>query len=939
MNIHSWKPRSFNVNHYVEPTGQVVAFEESGRIMVEQTYSEWFHLITGQQAYPWQSRLAQDVECHNRPIRIPTGLGKTHGIFLAWLWHSVQCCTPNWPRRLVWCLPMRTLVEQTADAHREILGKLGLLWDGTVGHEGKVGVHILMGGIDSGEWHLHPEQPAVLIGTQDMLLSRALNRGYASGRARWPMEFGLLNQDCLWVMDEAQLMDVGLATSVQLQTFREQDASRGFRPCRTWWMSATLQPSWMETVDSRDHLPHLKGNGVSIPSDQRHESLWSISKPLKKVNIPAQGDKDHKKFADTIIQAHIETQPGPHGHITLAIVNTVAAATEVYDALSSLIKKLKSAIDLRLVHSRFRGLERRQWSQEFLAKRHCAPEVDRIIVATQVVEAGVDISATALVTQLAPWPSLVQRFGRAARYGGTAQVLVVDRGLTGDSCLPYAQHELDAARQALNMLDDVGLAHLEKVEADLAQNDPGLLAALYPYDPLHILTRRECDELFDTTADLSGSDLDISRFIRSGEDRDMLACWVDWPADKEGDPPPELQPLRDGLCPVPIKEGRKWLLEGGRLKADCRAWIWDYLDGRWRRLTGRDCYPGRTLLVDFAWGGYDPKSGFTGDKPHKGNPTFSIADGTRDSRDDEYAELAQDFEDESVWKWKTIATHGIEAAKQAATLGQSLGVPADVAHVLDLAGRLHDWGKAHPAFNSSILLTPGRPARMDLAKAPQEAWTKLSLLYCQDDTTGPRKGFRHELASTLAVFELLARFGSDHESLLGPYQELKAAGILDSPGIELPLETPPDSLLSDELRSLSGTSFNLLTYLIASHHGKVRGAWQGNHHDQDFPDDGRYCGTGQPLRGVREGDPLPAIDLSAVDGSIHVVPALSLHLDPAALGLSLRYGPSWRERVQGLIEHFGPFTLAWLETILRVADVRASRLDVPDPLLNQGGRS
>ena len=29
--------------------------------------------------------------------------------------------------------------------------------------------------------YLEPERPAVLIGTQDMLLFRALNRGYASG--------------------------------------------------------------------------------------------------------------------------------------------------------------------------------------------------------------------------------------------------------------------------------------------------------------------------------------------------------------------------------------------------------------------------------------------------------------------------------------------------------------------------------------------------------------------------------------------------------------------------------------------------------------------------------------------------------------------------------------------------------------------------------------
>ena len=83
-----------------------------------------------------------------------------------------------------------------------------------------------------------------------MLLSRALNRGYASARARWPMEFGLLNHDALWVMDEVQLMDVGLATSAQLQAFREEDREKGLRPCHTWWMSATLQPEWLRSVDT-----------------------------------------------------------------------------------------------------------------------------------------------------------------------------------------------------------------------------------------------------------------------------------------------------------------------------------------------------------------------------------------------------------------------------------------------------------------------------------------------------------------------------------------------------------------------------------------------------------------------------------------------------------------------------------------------------------------
>ena len=185
----------------------------------------WFaNLAGGNRPHPWQRALGEDGELRDRLIRIPTGFGKTAGTVLAWLWNRVKQNDDRWPRRLAFCLPMRVLVEQTESEVRKWLEKEGVLWDGTSDHAGKVGVHVLMGGADSGEWHLHPEQPAILIGTQDMLLSRALNRGYACPRARWPMEFGLLNHDCLWVLDEVQLMDVGLATSAQLQQFFQTDA-------------------------------------------------------------------------------------------------------------------------------------------------------------------------------------------------------------------------------------------------------------------------------------------------------------------------------------------------------------------------------------------------------------------------------------------------------------------------------------------------------------------------------------------------------------------------------------------------------------------------------------------------------------------------------------------------------------------------------------------
>jgi CRISPR-associated endonuclease/helicase Cas3 len=53
-----------------------------------------------------------------------------------------------------------------------------------------------------------------------MLLSRALMRGYGMSRFGWPIDFGLLHTDALWVFDEVQLMSAGLTTSAQLDAFR-----------------------------------------------------------------------------------------------------------------------------------------------------------------------------------------------------------------------------------------------------------------------------------------------------------------------------------------------------------------------------------------------------------------------------------------------------------------------------------------------------------------------------------------------------------------------------------------------------------------------------------------------------------------------------------------------------------------------------------------------
>jgi CRISPR-associated endonuclease/helicase Cas3 len=861
-------------------------------------------------AHPWQLEVAGGSACTNRLIRIPTGMGKTHGVLAAWLWNRVQRQDPAWPRRLVWCLPMRVLVEQVADEIERALRRIGP-------PAADIAVHALMGGTAVGQWQVHPERDAVLVGTQDMLLSRALNRGYGASRARWPMEFGLLNQDCLWVMDEVQLMDVGLATSAQLQAFREDESAKALRPCKTWWMSATLQPQWLERSPDTAAMVSALESPVRVPPAGRLGPLWEgVDKP-----VALEQRADARQVAALVVQQHQALGGGSTGP-TLVVLNTVKRAVEVRDAIHKLLSKGKpaQATDLQLVHSRFRPAERTRWRSAFLSRQACGPGSDRIVVATQVVEAGVDMSSSLLVTDLAPWPSLVQRFGRAARWGGRAQVIVLDNPAQDDkAAAPYTSAELDAARKALGLLEDVSPRSLEAFE----EQHPELLHALYPYQPAHLLLRQEVDDLFDTAADLSGADIDISRFIRSGDERDVQVFWRE--IEPKAQPDSRQRAAREELCAVPFLQARDWLCNKDRRKPDVRAWVWDWLAGAWRLLEARDIYPGQTLLVAADVGGYDPLRGWDPKAPPERLRLVSLAGGAAQPT---AADIADDAEsDESLSataQWQTIAFHGLQVGRQAGALAQAIA-PRH-ASLFDLAGRWHDAGKAHAAFQASI--KPHRHGRQ-IAKAPKDEWHRGTALYRLPDGS-QRAGFRHELASTLALFALIRRCQPDHPALLGPWRALLVqigrGADMPPPGPGLPDEqlTP----LEREVLVLGADDMDLLLYLVCSHHGKVRMSWQASPADQSCHD------ATLRIRGVRSGDILPAFSLAAADGQSHAVPETELVLAAAAVGLNPHTGRSWTERVLGLLARHGPFVLAWLEAVMRAADQRASAdATLADPAL------
>lgn len=198
--------------------------------------------------------------------------------------------------------------------------------------------------------------------------------------------------------------------------------------------------------------------------------------------------------------------------------------------------------------------------------------------------------------------------------------------------------------------------------------------------------------------------------------------------------------------------------------------------------------------------------------------------------------------------------------------------------------------------------------------------------YLDDSETRP--AFRHELASALGLFALLEIYSPRHDALLGRW--VAAFEQMKQPLLERESPRSPTPLI-ERLLKCKAEEFDLVAYLVASHHGKVRVGLHAAPKDQDYRD---RDGHGLPIRGIREGDRLPSVAL--VPGE-PPVPEVALTLSPAAVGLSCRTGVSWRERCIGLLERHGPAALALLEAILRAADVRASQLTTNDPDLAAEG--
>jgi CRISPR-associated endonuclease/helicase Cas3 len=806
-----------------------------------QSFEEFFRAATGFGPHGYQARIARD----GLPdvVKAPTGTGKT-GVILAWLWRRLYGPSPaGTPRRLIYALPQRSLVEQVSGQVRRWLANLGL--------SDEVVLHVVMGGRGEtqGEWREDMHKTAIVVGTVDSLVSKALNRGYGISRAMYPVDWALVTNGAHWVIDEIQLCPESTTTLRQLGGFAATYGTA--EPFGVTCMSATVPDGLLETVDNR-----VVGRIVEIQPEDR---VGELSARLNAGRTFRRLHAEPGKYTEIAAVARERHRPGT---LTVVVLNTVDAARQVYQRLHG------GPYECTLLHSRFRGIER----GELMAVVGQAQ--DRIVVATQVVEAGIDLSAELLITEAAPWPSLVQRAGRCNRTGlrnATAEVL----WLPPLKAPPYEQKDLDAT-----------VAELNQLEGQLLTGEDLLARGIEPpFQQVAVIRRCDFIGLFDTAPDLSGNDVDIAPYVRDADDLDAEVAWARWTRGEGGAPDPEVKfPAAEYRCRVPIGETLK-------LAKDRNVWRFDQVLDRWTLVTAQSQSrprPGEMLLVNAADGGYDPVTGLdlSARGLVAGSPELLTRDEAAARAAAEQAELAEAELDEAVAgtedgyaadtaalaspKWQSLNEHSEQVRDQAnalLTLLAPSGVLPDAAHSAIVAAYLHDVGKAHPIWQDALCALADAEEKDEVAAG--RPWAKSGARRGRLDFAN-RVSFRHELASLL---------------------------LLDGPLNDLLVQTPNQ---------------DLARYLVTAHHGKLRVQVRD-------PGDLTTLVAGEAsenkILGLGQGAKVALPEMLGHPATDFTVDLSQFHLGGDR---------SWTRTVLGLRDTYGPFVLAYLETVVRVADWRAS---------------
>jgi CRISPR-associated endonuclease/helicase Cas3 len=381
-----------------------------------------FRELTKRRPYEWQERLLCCWLLDGRlpeAVDIPTGLGKTAAIAL---WLSALAIGVGLPRRLIYVVDRRTVVDQAtdeADALASALGegqddnpRINALRRGLGLRPGqRLPVSTLRGQhLDNRLWLENPAAPAIVVGTVDMIGSRLLFEGYGVSPRMRPVQAGLVGADALIMLDEAHLVP----------------------PFESLLRSVAAMPATAPVP--RFHLMTLSATGRKRESD----TFGLLPEDWEDAPVRARLDAPKRlRLSDVAAGANLaETlakrafEMGEGGKRVLVFCNSRGVAQSVCDWLAKKIAKSGLSPELlvgaRRVHERerlkdspvFRRFDPKAQSREGEAIQPV------YLVATSAGEVGVDLDADHMVCDLVPWERLVQRLGRVNRRAVPGESLI-----------------------------------------------------------------------------------------------------------------------------------------------------------------------------------------------------------------------------------------------------------------------------------------------------------------------------------------------------------------------------------------------------------------------------------------------------------------------------------------------------------------------------------
>jgi CRISPR-associated endonuclease/helicase Cas3 len=330
--------------------------------------------------YPHQQRVSDLVLAgKNVLLTSPTGSGKTRAALHPFLW---ALDNPGFlPTKCIYSVPMRVLANQFIAEYSSHIDK----------YNQRTGSRFTTC-IQTGEQPDDRELSSNLIfATVDQTLSSYLLAPYSL-----PKRLGNLNAGALvgayLVFDEFHLYNPNSTLPTTLHMLKQLNGITPFV-----LMTATFSTSLVAEL-AREL------NCVIVPeNDAERQAILGI-KSQKKIR--------RYHVADTPLNARQILDA--HWGRSIVICNQVERAQGLYQRLLA-IKAPNTR--LLLLHSQFIPEDRRRIEKE-LREAFKDSTANVIVVATQAIEVGIDISSTMLHTEVAPANSIVQRAGRCARYQG-----------------------------------------------------------------------------------------------------------------------------------------------------------------------------------------------------------------------------------------------------------------------------------------------------------------------------------------------------------------------------------------------------------------------------------------------------------------------------------------------------------------------------------------